>query len=142
MTVVTDLAQSIQKLNNQIKTLLSPLNFESDNITLTDENDPDQLYFRDEYRVITNYLNEVHSKVTYLNRPIIEEGILLQNSLGRYVISDEYSFTSGSLIEVLIYDNWDEKEKWVLTRVEHSDGDYYLYDYKNIKMDGLLARRR
>nr|WP_304220245.1 DUF5348 domain-containing protein [Fredinandcohnia onubensis] len=142
MTAITDLTQSIQQLNNQIERILRPLDYESDNIVLTDENDPDQLYFRTEYRNIINHLNEIHSRATYLNKPIIEEGLLFKNPIDRYAIGEDYCFTSGSLIEVLIYDEWDEKEKWVLTRVEHTDKDYYLYDYKNIPMQGLLARRR
>lgn len=97
---------------------------------------------RNEYGSIVLRLTEIHREITYLNKPIIEEGILFENISGRYAISEEFSFTCGSLIEVLIYDDWDKKKMWVLTRIEHTNGDYYLYDYKNISMQGLQARRR
>lgn len=141
MALVNDLAKSIQILNNQIEGILRPLDYESDNIILNDEN-PDQRFLRNEYGSIVLRLTEIHTEITYLNKPIIEEGILFKNISGRYAISEEFSFTCGSLIEVLINDDWDKKKKWVLTRLEHTNGDYYLYDYKKIKLRGLLARRR
>ncbi len=48
MALVNDLAKSIQILNNQIEGILRPLDYESDNIILNDEN-PDQRFLRNEY---------------------------------------------------------------------------------------------
>jgi hypothetical protein len=143
MKLTNDFVQSIKNLNFPIESLLQRIDFQPDNLYAADQ-DPNQLFIRDQCQSILRLLEGIHSKIEYLRRPIKDEGILYKNLSDRYVIDGkyDYEFTSGSGIEVLIYDDWDAKEKWVLTRVEHNGGEYYLFDYKNIQMDGLLARRR
>ena len=143
MELTNDYVQSIKKFNSNIEALLNPIDFDPENIFLSKE-DPDSFFILEQSKEIIELLIDAYWKIKYLSKPIKEEGILLKNKKGRYMISQkyDYEFTSGSPIEVLIYDEWFEKEKWVITRVEHTDGDYYLYGYKKIGMQGLPARRR
>jgi Domain of unknown function (DUF5348) len=137
-----DVFKQLQDLRTRIDQLLSSLDYSDSNIDLVNDNDPDELFLRNQCRSIVDRLNDINNELEYLSKPVIEQGVLRKKSNGRYCISEGYEFTSGSSIEVLIYDDFYECEEWVLTRVEHTNGDYYLYDLPNVKMAGLRARRR
>ena len=123
-------------LKSKIEKVLRSVDFDSSNIILENENDPNELFIREKCKSILNRLDDINSELEYLVRPIIEEGVLYKKSNGRYAISDNYEFTSGSPVEVFV------DGEWILTRVEHTDGDYYFYDLKNIPMAGARVRRR
>ncbi|WP_313563729.1 DUF5348 domain-containing protein [Ruminiclostridium cellobioparum] len=108
------------------------------NINYTDE---EQLLLQDELRAILDHLEKAKRDIDYLNRPIAYTGYLHKNSRGRYETGDK-EYTSGSGIEVLIYDDFYEKNRWVKTRVEHNGDDYYLVGYGDISMQGLKVRIR
>lgn len=73
---------------------------------------------------------------------MVYEGQLLKNSRGRYESGDGHEYTSGSGIEVEIYDSFDERYNWEWASVEHDGTDYYIVGHKDVKMDGLKVRRR
>lgn len=85
-------------------------------------------------------LKDASQKIKYLEREIEAEGILYKNDAGRYEIDESNYFTSGESIEVLVYDE-DYGNRWVATRVEHKDGDYYAVGVTE-KLGGLRARVR
>jgi len=62
--------------------------------------------------------------------------ILFKNKQGRYALSDGTYFTTGDEIEIKIDCNY-----WVKTQVKHNLKDYYLKDFPNLKMKGLIARK-
>lgn len=126
----------------KIQKVLAHIDFDSSNINLEDRMDPNEVFLRDNCSSIVARLSDIANELRYLNRPILEEGRLNKNTNGRYEISGRYEFVSGSPIEVLIWDDFDECEKWVLTRVEHSGDDYVLFHHKELPMAGLRARRR
>ena len=106
-----------------------------------DSNDEEQLLLQDELRSILGHLENAKRDIDYLNKPIAYTGYLQKNSRGRYETGDK-EYTSGNGIEVLIYDDFYEKNRWVKTRVEHNGKDYYLVGYGNISMQGLKVRIR
>ncbi|RBP59305.1 hypothetical protein DES36_11930 [Alkalibaculum bacchi] len=105
-----------------------------------DRKDEEQLFLLDELRGILEKLENVKRDIDYLNRSIIYTGFLYKNNRGRYQAGNK-EFTSGSGIEVLIYDEFYENDRWVITSVEHND-DYYLVGHRNVPMDGLKVRIR
>ena len=106
-----------------------------------DSNNEEQLLLQDELRDILGQLKKAKIGIDYLNRPIAYTGYLQKNSRGRYE-TEEKEYTSGNGIEVLIYDDYYEKNRWVKTRVEHNAKDYYLVGYGDISMQGLKVRIR
>ena len=126
----------------KIKKVLNDIDSDSSNIDLEDGTDPNEVFLRDNCRSIVDRLSEIAYELSYLSKPILEEGRLIKNDNGRYEISGRYEFVSGSPIEVLVWDDFDECDRWVLTRVEHSGDDYVLHHHKELPMAGLRARRR
>lgn len=101
---------------------------------------PDEhLEFNELYQ-IGELLGKAARKIKYLDREIAAEGILYKNDAGRYEIDESNYFTSGEAIEVLVYDE-DYGNRWIATRVEHKDGDYYAVGVEE-KLGGLRARVR
>jgi YHS domain-containing protein len=89
---------------------------------------------------IARHMDELYYLAEWLAKPIVSEGRLVKNDLGRYEIEGtDYYFTSGSTIEI-----WDEEdESYVKTRLEHTNGDYYAYAFgPQVKLEGLRARTR
>jgi hypothetical protein len=96
----------------------------------------------DYLRVLQDKLEDITYKILYYKQPIKETGRLTKNKDGRYDLPSGAYFTSGDLIEVKIYDDWFEKERWFKSTVEHDGKDYYIVGAKDIKMEGILARQR
>ena len=108
-----------------------------------DKTDSEQLFLTDELRSILDSLEKAYRSISYLSRPIKSSSVLYKNNRGRYEARDgSREYTSGSGIEALVYDDYNECNKWVSTRVEHDGQDYYLVGYKNVGMDGLKTRVR
>ena len=105
-------------------------------------NDCEQLLLLDELRGIMEKLDDAKRRIDYLNKTVKYTGKLHKNESGRYELENGHYYTSGSSIEVLISDDYHEAEYWAKTRVEHNCEDYYLVGYKNISLDGLIARVR
>lgn len=101
----------------------------------------DELMLKDEIYKILEKLDDVSSTIQYLHKKVKEQGYLRKNSRGRYVLKDR-EFTCGSTLEILIYDDFEEKEKWVHTRIEHNGKDYYAIGVGNVNLDGIMARVR
>lgn len=105
-----------------------------------DYNDPEERYKNTIVRKIANHTEELYYLAEWMEKPIIAEGHLTKNELGRYEIEGtSVYFTSGSPIEV-----WDEEDEvYIKTRIEHTDGDYYAYALgPKVKLEGLKARTR
>ncbi len=103
--------------------------------------DEEQLLLLDEFRSILDKLATAKRDIDYLNTTVKYIGFLQKNSNGRYEAGNK-EFTSGNGIEVLIHDDFYDKERWTKTRVEHDGKDYYLVGYSDIPMQGLKVRIR
>ena len=86
-------------------------------------------------------LDEVHRQLEYLALPVRYSGQLHLQENGRYKLG-EYELTSGSSVEVLLYDEWEEVYKWVASRIEHNGESYYLVGHTDTALEGLKARKR
>lgn len=141
---VNELGEKLNKLKGSIHSILNDtgyLNYGELAIT-SDKSNPEEQLLLEQYSNIVHSLDDVYSSLSYLGKPIAHEGTLSKNTRGRYELDDSVEFTSGSSIEFLMYDQFLESEKWVASRVEHTNGDYYIYGFKEIPLQGLKARVR
>lgn len=148
----TEVLKELQKVKASIDNLFYLTNRNKGTYTEFDElveyeDSADGRMYRDEYRRLLERLDDVKRDIEYLERPITETGTLRMNSRNYYeAISDNgrelKEYHCGSGIEALIYDEYDECEVWVASRVEHTDGRYYIVGHMKVDMDGLKVRMR
>ena len=79
--------------------------------------------------------------IDYISRPIKFEGTLRKNERGRHEC-EAREYTSGCTIEYQTYDDFDERDEWQLSRVEHNGNDYYIVADRDLSLDGLRVRVR
>lgn len=141
---IASLKQRLNSLDEDIKQLLKDTGYlrEAD-LFLDDYNkaDPEHSFILDEARKVFSRLDDVHSALEYLNSPIEAQGVLTLKDNGRYAIGDK-ELSCGSALEVLVYDSWDEKEKWTYTTMEHNGDSYYLTGLRDTDPSGIQARKR
>lgn len=132
-------------LNNEIKSILIESEFVQyeDLSGLDFEKNAEHVLLKDELRSAFGHLDNFRRTINYLNRDVIEQGTLELNSGGRYEIAEtgkEYS--CGSTIEFLYDDEFDEQSKWCVSRIEATDGRYYIVGFKSLQLEGLSVRVR
>jgi hypothetical protein len=144
MNDMEKLLSSAGKISREIEEFLRTADYENyDDLSglKIDYEDENQLLLLNEFKGILEKLDSVKSDINYLNRPIKSTGILHKNNRGRYE-TEFREYSSGYGIEAFIYDEYFEKNRWVITRVEHNGRDYYLVNYRNVPMEGLKVRIR
>lgn len=107
-----------------------------------DLTDGEQLFLRDELRVIADRLADVQDFISYLSRPIVEDSRLRKGTAGKYRTAKGHIYDCRSRIEALVSDEYHEVPYWTRTTVEHNGEDYYLVGYQGIPMNGLRVRVR
>ncbi len=100
----------------------------------------DDYLLSDELRDVMTHINAAANKLNYLSRPIKGEYIIHQNERGRYECEAK-EYTCGCSIEYYAPDDFDDKYKWFLGRIEH-DGDKYYIVGTDVPLDGLRVRVR
>ena len=103
-----------------------------------DFNDPDEMLLHTELTGIMEKLNYILYTLKYLSLPIVNEGVLVKNTQGRYEMKNERPYHCGSRIE--FYDPGENS--WAISRVEHNGNDYYVYGWRNLPLSGLKVRYR
>lgn len=106
-----------------------------------DSNDKENAFWVHEAGDIFSKLCQAYRNMEYLDLPVLYEGKLHKHKNGRYWLGD-YEFTCGSALEVLLWDDWEERYKWVYSSIEHNGKDYYLVRGGGVAMEGLVARKR
>lgn len=104
------------------------------------EQDPNEIELRDE---LENYLESVldaTNRLLYLRKPITHEGAIRRAENGRLQV-DGIELTSGRRIELLLYDFINERQEWILTRVEHNGTDYYFVNHRTLKLEDIRRAR-
>ncbi|WP_421385551.1 DUF5348 domain-containing protein (plasmid) [Bacillus salacetis] len=137
-----EITERLLNLRSGIDSVLKSVDYESQNVVLENRQDPDEYFTRNQAQSLLNRLKDINDDMQYLAKPIIEEGVLSKQSNGRYAISGGSELTSGSLVEVFVYDRWDDSHIWAKTRIEHTNGDYYFYDFEEVTLAGARVRRR
>ena len=144
MKRIGEVFQEVAKLSDSISRVLEKADYHRfDDLSGLDINydDLDERFLQGELRSILYRLDKVNREIEYLKRPIIGEYILRKNEDDRYEC-DVREFYSGSTIECFVYDEFDARDKWVITRVEHNSEDYYLVDFETTDLEGLKIRVR
>lgn len=132
-------------LNHEIKKILKELKFDQfeDLSGLEFDKNAEHALIRDELRTAFSHLDDFRRTINYLNLGVIEQGILELNSIGRYQIAETgKEYTCGSTIEFLYDDDFDEQSKWCVSRIEATEGRYYIVGFKSLQLEGLKVRVR
>lgn len=110
-----------------------------------DLEDVEERYKNDVAINIMNQLGKIDNLLEWIQKDVKEEGKLVKRSDGRYEIegTDEY-FSSGKPLEVFLNSNeFNERDEWVKSRVEHANGDYYIVALgKEKSLEGVKVRVR
>jgi hypothetical protein len=132
--------QAVGDIEYQLKQTVKALQDMEDGTSRSELNDNELMQYYAFWR-IKNKLEDALAEIEYLKKPVVAEGTLYKNEQGRYEIDHLHYFTSGSPIEIYIYDDFEERYYWYKSRVEHKDGDYYVVGYDG-PLEGLKARIR
>lgn len=143
---ITELHRKLNNLNNDITSILTGIDYRYAEVLYDDQveynpNNPNDRLLKDEFEDMLLHLQEISWKLEYLKKDIIGEYILHLNQNDRYECS-VMEYHCGVTIEFYYYDDWDDCFKWVVSRVEHKNGSYYIVGYDNVVMDGLKVRIR
>lgn len=143
------LQAELKDLHGTIKTLLRYSKYSECNDLSGLEDDfenlsADERLVLDELRGVMEHLEDVSYLLSYLERPIKHEDVLHFNPRSERYECDYHEYTCGNRIEFLWYDEFDECERWSVSRVEHSReaGGYYIVGYRSVSLDGLRVRFR
>lgn len=145
MAELKDLTMKLKRLSNDIDDILSYSRYRDyDDLSGVDyNNDSETLLLVEEYKSILNRLEYIADTMEYLDRPIKEQEVLYLNQSERYQIKgSNHYYTSGSRIEFLVYDKWNNVKAWHISSVEHNGTDYYIVGYPSVLLDGLTVRTR
>lgn len=149
---VNEVLKELQKVKGAIESLFWVTNRNKGTYTELDElveydKTADGRMYRNEYGKILDRLDDLKRDIAYLERPITHTGHLRLNDCNYFELVDDdgqelKEYHCGNGIEALIYDECDECDTWVISRVEHTDGHYYIVGHKKVDMNGLKVRIR
>ena len=138
-----ELGKELYALNSEIKRILRTSGFEEcgEVEVECDAQNPDEIQLANEYCRIVEKLDDISCLMEYFSLPVAKEGKLHLNQNGRYELNG-VELTSGESVEVLLYDRCMERREWFASRIESSDGKYYLVGKSSLDLEGLTARQR
>jgi len=135
---INELMKSLSVLNSEFARLIKKTGIDKyDDLSgiEADNNNPEQLLLVVELRKVMLNISEASDRISYLQKPIKGEYVLHKNSRGRYGCS-AHEYTCGNCIEYYAFDDWEGHYRWVISRVEHDENDYYIVGSKSISSDG------
>lgn len=139
---LNDTKSMYNNLNGEIKQLINILGYECENIQF-DRNNLDEMFYKDQYHRLAEKLEEIENRLSYLQKPVLEEGYIRQNESGRYELPSGTYLTSGNVCEILVNDIKLNEKHWQYTTIEHNGKDYYAVSLgKDININGMLIRIR
>lgn len=136
--------ERLQRIKPQLETLYREIAINGDSYLPKDADD--RLLAR-EMHSIGESLYDIVRRLDVIAAPVIVEGGLSLNSAGRWAVHDQmgnetdYYYTSGSGIEFLHIRD-DDEPVWIRSRVEATDGRYYIVGFSKVKLQGLRVRVR
>ena len=107
----------------------------------TDESEAERFFWEEQLNSIMCSLEELCSKINYMNGKIVCEGMLSINTNDRYCCGD-YELCCGYGMEILIFDEWKGAYRWAATRLEHNGSQYYAVGFPDQELLGIMARIR
>lgn len=146
LKTLDELNKELTRLRTSIRNILWACDYDAcDDLSALEiqMDDPDGLFLWDELRGIMRTLDDVQEKIAQINAPVWLSGTLHKNERGRYALpGQEFDFTCGSRIEVLIDDDFHEVPYMASGRIEHNGVDYYFTGCKTMPLEGAYARIR
>ncbi|MFZ3577429.1 DUF5348 domain-containing protein [Virgibacillus sp. DJP39] len=107
-----------------------------------DRDNKDEVFRKSTIRSAMVELENVFYSAKQRMKEIVNEGYLAKNTSGRYCFKSGEYLTSGDPIEILTYDDWEEKDFWIDGNIEHHTDYYHTGLGKEISLDGKYARQR
>ncbi|TKC15706.1 DUF5348 domain-containing protein [Robertmurraya kyonggiensis] len=130
------------KVKSEIKDLLYELGDDCENLRVNREN-LDQEFMKDQYRILTESLEDIYYRLEYLTKPVVEQGYIKHNDAKRYALPSGTYFTSGSTCEILYNDTKYDEQYWLYTSIEHNGSDYYAKALgPDVSINGMMVRVR
>lgn len=145
MENLRDLLSELTKVGRTLKAIQEASTYnEADDLSglFGDLLDPDEAFLAGELTGIMEGLEKIQWRIEYLGEPVVEEGSLIRNQNGRYLIPGGRELSSGSRLEVLLPDGLTGGESWRSGRIEHNGHDYYHTAAPELPLEGMMARRR
>jgi len=143
---VSELDAMLRKLGVGIKRVVNATEYDRyedwscirdfDNIS-----DPDQVQLLDAYQTVLRQLCDIHYTLLYHQREVNRESVLSMNRRG-YFEDDLHEYHCGDVIEFYFFDDWDDKWKWRVSRIEHNSESFYIVGNPKVELEGLRVRHR
>ncbi|MFS0876830.1 DUF5348 domain-containing protein [Solibacillus isronensis] len=107
------------------------------------ENNIEEALIRSQLATMVDKLDDVVRALKYLELEVVETGTLELNESDRLALPSGFYYTSGNTIEIKYFDTGWNKDEWLITSIEHTDGHYYATALgRDIRIEGYTARRR
>ncbi|PDY14140.1 hypothetical protein COO16_04030 [Bacillus pseudomycoides] len=135
-----EITKMLVKLNKGIKKVLIKTGYDCDNIKYDNYKSTESSLFV-EYRSVANQLENIHMHLDYLLNPVIEEGCILKDRNGKYILPSGKELMNGSKCEIL--SEIHGTEEWIYTLIEKGKEDYYATALgEDTYIEGLKVRLR
>lgn len=139
---LAEASKEFSKLKSNIRDLLYKMGDDCDNLRVNRE-DLDQEFMRDQYRILTESLDDIYYRLEYLTKSVVEQGYIKHNDAKRYTLPSGMYFTTGSTLEILYKDTKYDEQYWLYTSIEHKGSDYYAKALgPDVSINGMLVRIR
>ena len=131
-----------EKVHKSIKDLLYNLGDDCDNIRY-DRDDLDEDFLQGQYYYLADQLKKIERRLSYLLKPVTEQGYIRHNAGKRYELPSGTYFTTGSDCEMLVNDTRNDEQYWIHTDIGHNGEDYYATKLgKDVSINGMMVRVR
>lgn len=106
-----------------------------------DTSDPSQAFELAQANKLIHRLDNCYKQAFYLLSPVAIKGEIIRNDYDQYELNG-IRLDCGTILEVLLYDQQDEQDKWIVTTIECDNEGYYLTFNGQHNLEGLEARLR
>lgn len=141
---ISELKKDLYRILPTLKRVSRVIEEELPSSGFRDELDEEEHFWIDQLRSLNHrQIEDLVSQLEYLDGEVVAEGYLRLNENDRYEC-DGVEISSGSKVEVFVYDHETRQSEWILTRLEYADrhGGYYSYEAPELELSGVRARIR
>lgn len=138
-----DYRAGLTRVLREINKLLGDTNFWADNEAQLDidTSDPSQVFEKEEATRLLTMLDKCRDKGFYLLSVIQHEGTITMNDWEQYEL-DGVILDCGTILEVKLYDETEERYHFVITSIECDNQGYYLTCNGQHDIEGIEGRLR
>ena len=106
-----------------------------------DKSNPSEVFELIEANKLLRQLENCAIKASYLLSEVQHEGKIAKTSYDQYEL-DGVTLECGTALEVLLWNNQEERYQYTYTTIEHNGEGYYLTCNGSKELEGLKARLR